>query len=412
MASMTIQKHTTASACTGQVAHIYRERENYGNPDIDKARAEGNLYAGEGAECRQRIKDTIRELDEKTPPKRVRSDRKTVASIVIPAPREDTTPEQAKRFFQSVVSELEGKGYLICGGAVHADEVHEYIDPSDKQKHMSRLHAHVLVVPYTQEKGCNMKAWLTRSRYKEINDTLNRVCERELGYQYNDGTLKRSSKTVEELKVQSVKADTENRIQALQERRKQAEKLVSGTEVADVLEKRTVGFIRKRELTVCKDVNALQAELDKSAVYKDENSALSKTISALTSERDEAIKELDLARKDVERMTAQLSHADRYKEDAKLLDLIDRVAAGEVTLTEVVRAEDGLGFLDIGAVTDRRTAQAFDRKYRELFQTLEKAQSLEARTRQLEKALWTADKTAAKQLGINLEPHRSRGMSR
>ena len=46
MASVTIQKWTTAGACGGQINHIYRTREHYGNQDIDRALADRNEMAG------------------------------------------------------------------------------------------------------------------------------------------------------------------------------------------------------------------------------------------------------------------------------------------------------------------------------------------------------------------------------
>ena len=59
MASVTIQKWSTAAACGGQVNHIYRTREHYGNQDIDRASADHNEMAGTAEEARARIRETI-----------------------------------------------------------------------------------------------------------------------------------------------------------------------------------------------------------------------------------------------------------------------------------------------------------------------------------------------------------------
>ena len=136
------------------------------------------------------------------PPKRVKRDRKTVAELCVPAPREGTSQEDAMRFFAAVYDELDAAGYHVCGGAVHGDEAHDYIDPDDKQLHRSRLHMHVLLVPET-EKGLNMKSWLTKSRFRELNSLCDRVCMQELGHPYQDGSGRRSRGTVEALKERS-----------------------------------------------------------------------------------------------------------------------------------------------------------------------------------------------------------------
>lgn len=106
------------------------------------------------------------------------------------------------RFFAAVYDELDAAGYHVCGGAVHGDEVHDYIDPDDKQLHRSRLHMHVLLVPET-ERGLNMKSWLTRDRFRELNALCDRICMRELGHRYQDGSKAKSRGKVEALKERS-----------------------------------------------------------------------------------------------------------------------------------------------------------------------------------------------------------------
>lgn len=106
------------------------------------------------------------------------------------------------RFFAAVYDELDTDGYHVCGGAVHGDEVHDYIDPDDRQLHRSRLHMHVLLVPET-ERGLNMKSWLTRDRFRELNALCDRVCMRELGHRYQDGSKAKSRGKVEALKERS-----------------------------------------------------------------------------------------------------------------------------------------------------------------------------------------------------------------
>ena len=208
MASVTIQKWSTAAACGGQVNHIYRTREHYGNQDIDRALADRNEMAGTAEEARARIRETIAQVDAATPPKRVRADRKTVAELCIPAPRAGMSDQDARQFLTAACEALIGAPSMhVVGVALHADEAHEYVDPDSKTRVQSRLHLHVLVVPDVPGKGCNMKSWLTKSRYGERNRLMDKVCERELGYSYQDGTKSQSRGDVERVKAESLRAE-------------------------------------------------------------------------------------------------------------------------------------------------------------------------------------------------------------
>lgn len=208
MASVTIQKWSTAAACGGQVNHIYRTREHYGNTDIDKSLADYNEMAGTAEDARTRIRETIARVDAATPPKRVRADRKTIAELCIPAPRAGMNDEDARRFLTAACMALvDAPGMHVVGIGLHGDEVHEYVDPDSKSRMQSRLHVHVLVVPDVPGKGCNMKSWLTKARYSEINRLMDKVCMKELGYSYQDGTKSRSRGDVERVKAESLRAE-------------------------------------------------------------------------------------------------------------------------------------------------------------------------------------------------------------
>lgn len=208
MASVTIQKWTTAGACGGQVSHIYRTREHYGNKDIDATLADYNEMAGTAEDARTRIRETIARVDAATPPKRVRADRKTIAELCIPAPRAGMSDQDARRFLTAACVELmQVTSMHVVGIGLHGDEVHEYVDPDSKSRVQSRLHVHVLVVPDMPGRGCNMKSWLTKARYKELNQLLDRVCERELGYTYQNGSGQQSRGDVERMKQRSLQAE-------------------------------------------------------------------------------------------------------------------------------------------------------------------------------------------------------------
>lgn len=262
MASVTIQKHTTASACRGQVAHIYREHQNYSNKHIDRERMKDNLEMGSPAACRKLIKDTIAAVDARKPPKRVKADRKTVAEFSVPAPREGMSREDCVQFFSAAASELIAAGYHVCGGAIHADEMHEYIDPGDKAKHLSRYHMHLLIVPET-DKGCNMKSWLTKQRYRDVNAIMDRVCLRELGYTYQDGTKAQSRGSVEILKQHS------EALQAVENARREAQEAREAVKTAKAMESASMEHIAAETAKMERnraDLEGLRDEYAKAAI--------------------------------------------------------------------------------------------------------------------------------------------------
>lgn len=226
MASVTIQKWSTAAACGGQVNHIYRTREHYGNTDIDKSLADYNEMAGTAEDARTRIRETIARVDAATPPKRVRADRKTIAELCIPAPRAGMSDQDARQFLTAACEVLvRAPDMHVVGIGLHGDEVHEYVDPDSKSRVQSRLHVHVLVVPDVPGKGCNMKSWLTKARYREINQLLDRVCERELGYSYQDGSKQQSRGDVERMKQRSLQAEVTELTAKIDKLRQEATRL-------------------------------------------------------------------------------------------------------------------------------------------------------------------------------------------
>lgn len=264
MASITIQKHDFQSASRGQIAHIYRENETYKNRHIDVSKSDENILLGEetAAKARARLREVLTEIDTRTPPQRLRADRKTVASLVIPAPREGLSYKQSLNFFEALIDELQKVEHCaLIAGAIHVDEVHSYIDSADKQTHESRLHMHLLVVPDIPGKGCNMKAWLTKSRYREMNALADRVCERTLGYTYQDGTRQPSRGSVEALKEQSFAVQAAE-LEKLKEATQQAQETAQKASEAAREAQNRLETIQTQEKAAQSRLEALQRETD------------------------------------------------------------------------------------------------------------------------------------------------------
>jgi hypothetical protein len=297
MASVTIQKWSTAAACGGQVSHIYRTREHYGNKDIDATLADCNEMAGTAEDARTRIRETIAQVDAATPPKRVRADRKTIAELCIPAPRAGMSDQDARRFLTAACVELmQVTNMHVVGIGLHGDEVHEYVDPDSKSRVQSRLHVHVLVVPDVPGRGCNMKSWLTKSRYRELNQLLDRVCERELGYSYQDGSGQRSRGDVERMKQRSLQAEAAELTAKIDTMRQEAARL---------------------------DTIRQQARLDAARATQEADRAIARARAA-----EQAQRQSEAAQRQSETLTeAAEQRADELREEIDRLDVVRELSA-------------------------------------------------------------------------------------
>lgn len=341
MASITIKKHTTQAACAGQINHIYRLNSNYANKEIVPALKSNNGYIQSPEQARENIINTIKEIDSRIPPKRLRADRKTVASLVVPAPRENISLEQTKQFFNKMLQELLADGYNLVAAAYHVDEIHTYIDPGDKQQHQSRPHMHILVIPET-DKGCNMKSWLTKQRYREINSIADRACEKTLGYLFQDGTRAKSRGTVEIMKEQSaavaeaqkVMREAQERVQEAQERLLKA--FPEEISIDSILESKTVkmGILRpQEEVLVVKNPETVQSAMNDAA--------------ALVIRLRETENELEKTKKQLQQTKAQLQEAKQladyykpYERECRYRKIAKDLAAGERELEKYVLSED------------------------------------------------------------------------
>lgn len=365
MASVTIQKWTTAGACGGQINHIYRTREHYGNQDIDRALADRNEMAGTAEEARARIRETIAWVDSVTPPKRIRGDRKTVAELCVPAPRSGMSDQDARQFLTAACEALvEAPGMHVVGVALHGDETHEYIDPDSKERVQSRLHLHVLVVPDVPGHGCNMKSWLTKSRYREINQLLDRVCKRELGYTYQDGTKSRSRGDVERVKVKSLQAEA-----------------AELTAKIDML-RHEVAELDKTRQKACQDA-ARAAQEANEATARAKAAERSRSVSEAAQKHSEAQAEA------AERRLEQIQeHADELREEVGNLDIARALLAApeNKTLSEA-KAAAHKSFMGDNVVIPRR-------EFESICALAETSHANHMAARQMEQEKWDAEREA------------------
>ena len=211
MASVTIKKHTSGGT-KAQGRHNYRENKTNSNKHIDPSKSHLNVNLDDrysnSSEVQAAIRQRVKEIDKVLPPLRKKKDRIIMVCIEVPAPRADMSYEDAVRFLTKANEAINERfGLENCHGAmVHADEQHNYIDPRDKTVKESRIHLHKEVIPYVDGKGVNGKEFVKKQLYRELNQLLDEVCKKELGYPFQDGSKQKSRGRVEDLKADSAVA--------------------------------------------------------------------------------------------------------------------------------------------------------------------------------------------------------------
>lgn len=133
---------------------------------------------------------------------------------------------------------------------IHRDEVHEYTNPETGEKVMSRPHLHLFVMPVVGGKLNGKQFFRNRKSYFDFNKKLDELTLSIYGRPYGDGTKKKSLSSVEQLKIESEKAELEARRKATQE----AEKDIINREVALRQQEQ---IIEERE----QDVNRKEAKM-------------------------------------------------------------------------------------------------------------------------------------------------------
>lgn len=157
---------------------------------------------------------------------------------------------------------------------IHRDEVHAYISESG-EKVMSRPHLHLFVMPVVEGKLNGKKFFPNRKSYYEFNRNLNELTVSIYGRPYGDGSKKKSLSTVEQLKIESEKAELEARRKAAQE----AEKDLLNREAAlrqqeQIIEEREQD-VNRREV---KMISFLNSDIGKKAMREYDESLRRKTL--------------------------------------------------------------------------------------------------------------------------------------
>ena len=185
----------------------------HSNPHLDKSKTKFNqsYYGRSYKEVCYLYDKRIMELDATTNTNK-RSDRVTMLGLEIPRPPELTDKKKQEEWFRRVCDILvEHSGAEnVLEAYWHVDEVHDYIDPSDKQVHTSVEHIHFDVIPVVDGK-LNCKSFTSRKNIKIMNNEIEKMTQNEFGCRFHTGKGKRPG-TVEDLKIASA-VEAEKRLE-------------------------------------------------------------------------------------------------------------------------------------------------------------------------------------------------------
>lgn len=221
-----------------------REKLNHSNQHINKEMTKYNFSIGakDFYEACDNLDARVKEVDAEHPPTRIKKDRVVGCSLEIVCPQEiaDQGIDKATEFFQKSYEALEdlfGKEN-VCGGFVHFDEVHDYIDCRTKESRKSLYHMNTFIAAYVDEDvsvkktkkeieketaetgeppkddkkkvrmtGINGKTFSSRKHMHESNKVMEDLCH-EYGIEWHTGEGK-NFETIETLKAKSARAERE-----------------------------------------------------------------------------------------------------------------------------------------------------------------------------------------------------------
>ena len=219
MASVQYKKLHLPQDVKRMLYHCDREtrlKTNHANIDIDKSvthkNTQGNLDYK--AACR-RYDNRIEELDAMPGKVNRRKDRVTCFGLYIPTPK-NLKPEDEEEFFREVLKIIAAQygGFVnIVQYFIHRDEKNKYISETGEIC-WSRTHIHAYVIPVDRKEKLNGKWFSSKSNMVKLNNSIHKMAQDQFGVMFMDGTKRKSRKTVEQLKNESVFRETQKELEA------------------------------------------------------------------------------------------------------------------------------------------------------------------------------------------------------
>lgn len=213
MASNDFMKLKMSGDVKAQFRHSEKEsrkKQNHSNQDINKNMTDLNVsfemldYNGLCDKYDKRI-----EYLDSLPNQNKRKDRVTCFGVETPCPEE--LPEHLEDAWCKRVYEIERDMFgsdNVIDGIVHRDEKHAYKHAETGKECVSRTHLHTFVVPEVDGK-LNGKAFSSKQRMIQLNNAIQKMSQTEFGVDFLTGDGKKSTKTVEQLKNESLNKEIE-----------------------------------------------------------------------------------------------------------------------------------------------------------------------------------------------------------
>lgn len=213
MASNDFMKLKTSGDVKAQFRHSEKEsrkKQNHSNQDINKNMTDLNVSFEmlDYDDLCDKYDKRIEYLDS-LPNQNKRKDRVTCFGVETPCPEE--LPEHLEDAWCKRVYEIERDMFgsdNVIDGIVHRDEKHEYRHAETGKECVSRTHLHTFVVPEVDGK-LNGKAFSSKQRMIQLNNAIQKMSQTEFGVDFLTGEGKKSTKSVEQLKNQSLKKEIE-----------------------------------------------------------------------------------------------------------------------------------------------------------------------------------------------------------
>lgn len=307
MASIDFKKVSDMSKAKGLIVHCDEDERvirEHKNKDIDKSLTRYNfstLFSGDlSAEKKyQRLVDRLQFLDSTTN-KNHRKDRVNMIAVNVPEPA-GLRVEDRRAWFEEVtkifVDDFGLQNFVYAD--VHCDEMHEY--HAADGKHMSRAHLHIGFVPELDGK-LNAKKISSRSTFNKVNNQIQKMSAQKFGIKFMDGSAKKSSKTLEELKNESEVLALQSLIDQKQQEVECAEFELEKVQAQISEGKKLVSKIKRAKIEGQKIVAEKEkAESELAEVCRDRDDTI-KLVDSLKEELSETEKKLNLEKEDLKKI--------------------------------------------------------------------------------------------------------------
>ncbi|SDB57948.1 Plasmid recombination enzyme [Ruminococcaceae bacterium FB2012] len=192
----------------------------HSNNDIDRSRTVMNFSViGRSYAERCKMYDTAIEEAAAHSKRKLRADAVTCLGLCTYAPAELPEEKCAEWFtnVHSIMVEMFGAENVIDTD-VHFDEVHEYYDSEQDELVLSRVHSHTNIIPRTADGRLCCKEIYTRANCVKLNGLIEDMTQRDYGIQFQTGAKTKGTKTVEQLKADTLKAALEEENRAREHR--------------------------------------------------------------------------------------------------------------------------------------------------------------------------------------------------